>query len=286
MGRPPRIDPAGGWYHVMNRGAARQAVFRSSADGELFLSLLAAATERHRVEVHAYCLMPNHFHLLVHCPEGGLSRFIHAATAPYSRTFNGRVGRDGPLFRARFRSLPVDTPEYRMSAGRYIHRNPVDLDPLRALAAYRWSSYASYVGERATPAWLVTSTLLSHVASVAAYRDLVECDGGLDLLDHAGVRQLIELVVDERTDARGSTRRDLIRVVLLALLDDCGPRTAAGIGRALGVDPGTVSSPERARARRRAVDDPQVRAVLRQVRAAAGLTVPGTTPCGDAVHLR
>ena len=128
----------------MNRGAARQAVFHSATDGRTFEGLLGRAARRFGVEVHAYCLMTNHFHLLLHCPDGGVSDFMQFLGASYTRHLNDRLGRDGPIFRGRFRSLLIDSDRYLAAVGRYIHRNPLDIGPDTDLAQYRWSSFRHY----------------------------------------------------------------------------------------------------------------------------------------------
>jgi putative transposase len=160
MGRAVRRDVEGGWHHVMNRGADRDRIFFTKGDGLAFERFLAEGTERFGVEVHAYCLMPNHFHLLLHCPNGGLSSFMQRLGSNDSRRINARSGDDGPLFRSRFRSLLIDSPQYLAQAGRYIHRNPLELSPPIDIVSYRWSSLRFHAGLEPPPSWLYTSTLL------------------------------------------------------------------------------------------------------------------------------
>jgi REP element-mobilizing transposase RayT len=112
MPRPPRNDDHAGWFHVMNRGAGRRTVFHIDTDRRLFLRLAAEASRDCCVELHAFCLMSNHYHLLVNCPEGGLSSFMQTIGANYTRALNERLQSDGPIFRSRFHSLPVSTGEY------------------------------------------------------------------------------------------------------------------------------------------------------------------------------
>ena len=126
------------------------------------------------MRVLAYCLMTNHYHLLVSCPEGGLSKFMHRVGSLYARHHNDRLGRDGPICRDRFRSLLIDSDEYLANAGRYIHRNPVDIRPQPALDEYPWSSYRHYVTDAPAPEWLSTSELLGPFTSAAGYRSVVE----------------------------------------------------------------------------------------------------------------
>jgi hypothetical protein len=105
--------------------------------------------------------MPNHFHLLLHCPNAGLSAFMHRVGTQYSRRINARAGGDCPIFRSRFRSLPIHSAQYLAKVGRYIHRNPLELTPPADLVAYRWSSLRHYAGVVDPPAWIRTATLLA-----------------------------------------------------------------------------------------------------------------------------
>lgn len=122
MGRTLRPDRPGGWHHVVNRGVDHQPIFFDDSDRVDFGRLLGVGHDRFGVEVHAYCLMTNHFHLLVHCPCGGLSGFMHDVTATFTRHVNDRLGRDGSLVRGRFRSFTVDSDAYVLCVTRYIHR--------------------------------------------------------------------------------------------------------------------------------------------------------------------
>ena len=198
MGRSNRVDAPGVWNHVVNRGAGGQPVFTSRADGNDFLGLLGEAHERFGVEIHAYCLMTNHYHLLVRCPEGGLSAFMQFVTSVYTRHANHRSDRDGPLFRGRFRSLLVDSEAYLLHSVRYIHRNPLDLGV--AIDEYRWSSHRAYVGHRPPPVWLTTEAVLGRFSEgVAGFARFVAAASGD--ADPVHLRRRIELLlaeVDER----------------------------------------------------------------------------------------
>ena len=159
MGRAARQDLKGAWHHVMNRGADRGRIFFTRNDGLAFEHLLADATTVLGVELHAYCLMPNHFHLLLHCPHGGLSKYMQRVGANYSRRINARLDGEGSIFRSRFHSRLLDSPTYLAQAGRYIHRNPLELSPPVDPTSYRWSSLRYYAGLDVPPPWLHTSTL-------------------------------------------------------------------------------------------------------------------------------
>jgi REP element-mobilizing transposase RayT len=143
----------------MNRGVNHQTIFFSDSDRLEFGARLDDIHEKFACEVHAYCLMDNHFHLLLHCPQGGLSAAMQRLSSLFTRHVNDRVARDGPLFRGRFHSRAIVEPGYLLTACRYIHRNPVDLGV--AIDDYRWSSHRTYLGHRRTPRWLNTSTVLN-----------------------------------------------------------------------------------------------------------------------------
>src|SRR6185369_9941718 len=115
----------GAWHHVMNRGIAKRTLFESEVDIRTFLSRLACAARAGRVEVHAFCILTTHFHLLLRSPQGRLSEALHHVQNSYSRWFNRSRKRDGPLYRARFRSKRVDSLAYRFQLVRYIDSNPV-----------------------------------------------------------------------------------------------------------------------------------------------------------------
>ena len=155
----------------MNRGVGRQRIFFTRADGELFLSLLESASQMFAVEVHAYCLMSNHYHLLVRCPDGGLTEFMRYVNARYVRRVNARLGRDGTLFRGRFHAIRLDSAERIDRVGRYIHRNPLEIG-LDA-ARYPWSSLQHFVGAGPTPDWLRTDMLVDEHGGPDRYRAFV-----------------------------------------------------------------------------------------------------------------
>ena len=160
MPRPPRVDYAGAWHHVMNRGADRRNVFNSASDRLAFLDALRMAAERSGLEVHAYCLMDNHFHLLVHSREGQLSAAMQLLAGRFTRVTNVRAGRDGPLFRGRYRSVGINSDADLVHACRYLHLNPVVARMTIKPEDRRWSSAAAYSGTKKAPEWLTTDYIL------------------------------------------------------------------------------------------------------------------------------
>ncbi|MBN1282173.1 MAG: transposase [Proteobacteria bacterium] len=166
MARPLRIEYPGAWYHVMNRGAARCAVFTADKDRRSFLELLGDIREMWKVEIHAYCLMGNHYHLLIHTPECNLSRAMRHVDGVYTQFYNKAHGRDGQLFRGRFKSIVVDRDEYLLELVRYIHFNPVKDGLARSPSQYPWSSHRQYLNLAKKPDWLEVDEVLSHFGKV------------------------------------------------------------------------------------------------------------------------
>lgn len=175
MGRPHRIDPEHGIHHVYSRGTRRWTLFIDALDCRRFMHRLGVTCERFEVSIHAYCLMGNHFHLVVFCPNGGLSAAMHALKSVYARWHNDRHSFSGPLFEARFGSKLVESEEYLVALIRYIHRNPKAIAPDVPLEAYPWSSHGPFLRNQAQlPAWLDTSYPLSFFSDRRDYRAYVE----------------------------------------------------------------------------------------------------------------
>lgn len=171
MGRPLRIDYPGAWHHVMNRGARRQPVFLDSHDRNSFLTLLSRLEERYGLSINAYCLMGNHYHLLIQSHFGEISRGLRYLDGVHAQRFNRRHGFDGPLFRSRFLGQLVEEGRYLRHVVGYIHQNPTAAgladDPIN----YKWSSYSSFMGESLRPTWLRSEALyLSGIRSSTELR--------------------------------------------------------------------------------------------------------------------
>jgi len=154
MGRLNRADTPGSWHHVMNRGIARRTVFENRVDARFFMACMARAVRRGLIEVHAYCLMTTHFHLLVRSPQGQLGTAMKAITNPYVRWFNRTRKRDGPLFRGRYTSFLIDDLEYQRTVIKYIDSNPVSARVLSSADEYPYGSAGQHCGIRRKPLWL------------------------------------------------------------------------------------------------------------------------------------
>jgi REP element-mobilizing transposase RayT len=226
MGRRPRTDYPGAIHHVMNRGVDRQPVFNADADRIDFGRQLAVIHERHGIDVLAYCLMGNHYHLLVRSPGGNLAAAMHYLGIAYTRHANDRIGRDGPLFRGRYHALLVETDPYLRWVARYIHRNPLDLPSVDAPDRYRWSSYRTYLGHRRVPPFLDTTTILAmfghDVAALARFTSDELVPAGQ--WSYPDLRQLIGFTIadDDLRFSSDATRRRLDRTVTLLIVQHLG----------------------------------------------------------------
>jgi REP element-mobilizing transposase RayT len=171
MTRSERDDAPDTWHHVMNRGIAKRTLFETEADIRTFLSRLACAVRSRTLEVHAFCVLTTHFHLLVRSPEGRLSEGLHHVQNSYSRWFNRSRKRDGPLYRARFRSKRVDSLAYRFQLVRYIDANPVLARLVEDPRNYPHGSASCYSTARG-PIWLERRWVegaVAHACHAARY---------------------------------------------------------------------------------------------------------------------
>ena len=169
MARPLRIEYPGAIYHVLSRGDRREAIFRTDADRKLFLDLLAQTCRRTGWQIHAYCLMDNHFHLVVETPRSNLSVGMQWLLGSYTQRFNRRHALWGHLFGGRYKALLVDGRPgggYLRRVCDYVHLNPVRAAMLgneEKLHRFRWSSCAHYLSSRKKrPAWLRTDRLMGE----------------------------------------------------------------------------------------------------------------------------
>jgi len=162
MARPLRITYPGAFYHVTSRGNEQKDLFKSQRDREKFLEYLESATERYGAVFHAYCLLSNHYHLLIETPEGNLSQIMRHINGAYTTYFNVKRKRAGHLFQGRFRAILVEADEYATVLSRYIHLNPVRAGMVARPEDYRWSSYRSYIGQKTEIEWLKIDYILGY----------------------------------------------------------------------------------------------------------------------------
>jgi REP element-mobilizing transposase RayT len=167
MPRKIRVEYEGAIYHVMNRGDRRELIFLDDQDRETFLATLGEACAKTGWQVHALCLMPNHFHLVVETPQPNLVAGMKWLLGTYTSRFNRRHKLFGHLFSGRYKALIVDGSGngYLKTVCDYVHLNPARaklLPPEQPLAAYRWSSWPEYLkSPRKRPAWLRVDRLLA-----------------------------------------------------------------------------------------------------------------------------
>jgi REP element-mobilizing transposase RayT len=161
MARPLRVEFPGGLYHVTARGNGRLAIFVDDSDRERFLAVLASVVGRYHVLCHGYCLMGNHYHLLLETPEANLSRAMRQLNGVYSQSFNRRHGRLGHVLEGRFHAQVVDKEAYLRAVCRYIVLNPVRAGLVTHPGQWPWSSYAATAGERPVPAFLRVDWVLA-----------------------------------------------------------------------------------------------------------------------------
>ncbi|MFO0700346.1 MAG: transposase [Nitrospira sp.] len=162
MARPLRLEYAGALYHVTARGNARQDLFLDDADRRQFLTVLDRVVARFHVRVHAYCLMDNHFHLLVETPEANLSKGMRQLNGVYTQAFNRRHHRVGHVLQGRFKAIVVDRESYLLELCRYVVLNPVRAKTTRKPETYPWSSYRATAGLEAVPSWLTVDWILAQ----------------------------------------------------------------------------------------------------------------------------
>ena len=179
MVRPLRIEYDDAVYHVMNRGRGRVLIFHGEAYYQAYLRCIEEADQRFGSQCLAYCLMGNHYHLLIKTPRGNLSRIMRHIDGLYTQRYNRLKKTDGPLFRGRYKAILIDTNEYLLQVSRYIHRNPIEMKkPLvKQLEKYPWSSYSAYINQGNCPNWLYREDVYDELSSrqrYAAYRSYVE----------------------------------------------------------------------------------------------------------------
>ena len=165
MARPLRIEFEGACYHVMARGNAHQEIFIDDADRGAFIDNLGRVAQRFDWRVWAWCLMDNHYHLLIETLRPTLSQGMREVNGVYTQAFNRRHGRVGHVLQGRYKAILVDRDSYLMELGRYIVLNPVRAGMCERAEEFRWSSYRSVMGKAPSPDWLAVDRTLDQFHS-------------------------------------------------------------------------------------------------------------------------
>jgi putative transposase len=163
MSRPLRIEFPGAIYHVTSRGDRRELIYRDDADRVAQLAVIEHAMDRFDAQVLAYCLMGNHFHLVLHTRQANLSRLMRHVNGVYTQGYNRRHSLVGHVFQGRFKAILVDRDAYLLALCRYVERNPVAASLVRAPGDWAWSSYRAHIGLDSTPGWLDTDGLHGYL---------------------------------------------------------------------------------------------------------------------------
>jgi Transposase and inactivated derivatives len=161
MSRAWRIEFDGAIHHVLSRGNDQREIFTDDEDRQLFLELMGEMAERFNLEIYAYVLMTNHYHIILKTEKSNLSKSMQWFGVTYSRRYNNKQGRIGHLFQGRFKNFLIEDDSYLMRLSCYIHRNPLRVGIIERLADYTWSSYLNYAYGKKAERWLKTELILS-----------------------------------------------------------------------------------------------------------------------------
>ncbi|MFW2440137.1 MAG: REP-associated tyrosine transposase [Arenicellales bacterium] len=161
MARPLRIEFAGALYHVTSRGDGQEDIYLDDSDRRIYIEVLKEVCTRFNWVVHAYCLMTNHYHILIETPESNLAKGMRHLNGVYTQRFNKKNKRVGHVFQGRYKAILVDKEAYLLELARYIVLNPVRARMVRAAKDWPWSSYRATAGFKNTDTWLTVDWILS-----------------------------------------------------------------------------------------------------------------------------
>ncbi len=184
MARPLRIEFPGALYHVTSRGNARGNIYRSNNDRHCWLEVLADVVQQYNWACYSYCLMSNHYHILVETIDGNLARGMRQLNGVYTQRYNRAHRKVGHLFQGRYKAILVQEDAYLLELCRYIVLNPVRAKMVVSPAAWIWSSYGATVAQVAPPKWLYTGKVLSLFGNkqedtIRRYQEFVAAGVGL-----------------------------------------------------------------------------------------------------------
>lgn len=162
MARPLRIEYEGAFYHITSRGNEGKRIFKSNPDRRRFLRYLQDAHRRFKVIIHVWCLMDNHYHLLLETPLANLARSMQMINSSYTTYYNNRRKRIGHLFQGRYKAILIDKDAYARELSRYIHLNPVRAKITTIPERYAWSSYRHYIYPGKYPQYIKIKFILGY----------------------------------------------------------------------------------------------------------------------------
>lgn len=195
MTRPLRIEFHGAWYHVMNRGRRGENIFCNTDDYGRFIALLQEAGEMFTLRVSAFCLMPNHYHILLQTPQANLSRAMRHINGVYTQRFNRARKIDGQVFRGRYKSVLVQEDSHLLELLRYIHKNPLQGELCSNMENYLWSSHHAYISSTPDWNWIHKKFLLdmfdqNENKARKQYKKFVRGENSTKVIDFFGKKKL------------------------------------------------------------------------------------------------
>lgn len=184
MARPLRLEFAGALYHITARGDRREPIYDDDTDRTAFVNLLGDVCRQYNWICHAYCLMGNHYHLLVETPEGNLSSGMRQLNGVYTQQYNRRHGRVGHVFQGRYKAILIEKESYLLELARYIVLNPVRAQMVSVALEWPWSSYRATAGLQQPVAgvhvdWILTAFGVRRDEAIARYTCFVAEGKGL-----------------------------------------------------------------------------------------------------------
>ena len=174
MARACRLQGADCYYHILSRGDGRKEIYKSDRDREQFLNYINRAKEKYGFYLHAYCLMPNHYHLLIETPQPNLSRIMQYLNTSYTVYYNVKWKKSGHLFQGRYKSILIEKDSYYGELTRYIHLNPVRANLEEEPEKYSWSSYKAYLSGKSDGYVDIERVRQSLGMAASQYRKYVE----------------------------------------------------------------------------------------------------------------
>jgi putative transposase len=184
MARPLRIEYDGALYHITSRGNGKKPIYKDDEDREKFLEILKRVNERFNWICHAYCLMNNHYHLIVETPDGNLSKGMRQLNGVYTQIFNRRHNRGGHIFQGRYKAILIQKESYLLEVCRYVVLNPVRAKVVEKPEEWKWSSYRATAGIKKSHPCLTTEWISGQFSTrkkdaERKYRDFVKAGIGV-----------------------------------------------------------------------------------------------------------